>query len=66
MEQGIVKWFSPDKGYGFIAGADGVDTFVHYTGIKGTGVRNLVVGQRVSFDLAENAKGTVAVNVQVL
>ncbi len=61
MSNGTVKWF--DKGYGFIAGDDGKDAFVHWSNIAGTGFRNLVEGQRVSYDVEESEKGLQALNV---
>ena len=64
---GYVKHFNPEKGYGFIAGQDGDDYFVHYTKIAGTGYRVLMEGQEVEFDLAPDRKGKVmAVEVKVV
>ena len=61
---GIVKWFSGQKGYGFIQ-PDGAeeDVFVHYSSIVGEGFRNLREGQRVSFSVEDTPKGPHAVNV---
>ncbi len=64
MATGKVKWFSETKGYGFIAMDDGNDIFVHYTGILGTGRRNLFEGQEVQFDIVQGPKGPQAANVQ--
>ncbi len=64
MPQGTVKWFSPQKGYGFISGDDGQDVFVHYTAIAGEGFRTLEQGQRVEFEVAEGRKGLQANNVR--
>lgn len=64
MPQGTVKWFSAQKGYGFISGDDGTDVFVHYTAIAGEGFRTLEQGQRVEFDVAEGRKGPQANNVR--
>ena len=67
--QGTVKWFSPEKGYGFIARDDGQgDVFVHFTGIQGSGYRNLEEGQKVEFDIEPDprGKGPRAVNVVVI
>jgi CspA family cold shock protein len=51
---GTVKWFSHEKGYGFITPDDGgEDLLVHYTGVRGTGFRALAAGQKVSYDLAD-------------
>ncbi len=63
MSDGKVKWFNPRKGYGFIAGADGSDIFVHYSSISGDGYRTLVEGDTVSFDTVEGEKGLRAENV---
>ena len=63
MAEGIVKWFSEQKGYGFIEQDDGRDVFVHYSSIMGQGFKTLTDGQRVSFDVDENDKGPVAKNV---
>jgi CspA family cold shock protein len=61
-----VKWFSPEKGFGFITQADGPDVFVHYSGITGDGYRNLEEGQAVEFDIAEGQKGPQAQNVRIV
>lgn len=67
MPEGVVKWFSQEKGYGFITPDDGgKDLFVHYSEIQGSGFRNLDEGQRVSFDSQEGAKGPQASNVSPL
>jgi CspA family cold shock protein len=63
MAQGTVKWFSPEKGYGFISQDNGEDVFVHYTGIVGEGFRTLEQGQRVQFDITDGRKGPQASNV---
>jgi CspA family cold shock protein len=63
---GTVKWFSTQKGYGFIQRPEGSDVFVHYTGIQGSGFRNLSEGQEVEFTVEESPKGPHAVNVVVL
>ena len=60
---GIVKWFSPDKGYGFIRDQEGKDYFVHYSGINGEGYRNLDEGQEVEFELGESHGRECAVDV---
>ncbi len=62
---GTVKWFSRDKGYGFIARDDGEkDVFVHYTSIQSDeGFRNLDEGQRVQFQIEMTPKGPSAINV---
>jgi CspA family cold shock protein len=63
---GTVKWFSPEKGFGFITQADGPDVFVHYSGITVDGYRNLEEGQAVEFDIAEGQKGPQAQNVRIV
>ena len=62
---GTVKWFSPTKGYGFIQpDAEGrEDLFVHYTAIRGSGLRNLDKGQKVEFSIEDTPKGPQAVDV---
>lgn len=63
MYQGKVKWFSNDKGYGFIEADDGEDVFVHFTGIVGDGFKTLDEGQLVSFEITEGNRGPQAANV---
>ena len=60
---GTVKWFSKDKGYGFIKQDDGPDVFVHHTAIQSSGYRTLEEGERVEFDIVEEPKGLKAANV---
>ena len=64
LTQGTVKWFSNEKGYGFIARPDGDDVFVHYSAISGEGYRTLTEGQEVEFDIVEGPKGKQAANVK--
>jgi cold shock protein len=61
--RGTVKWFSQEKGYGFITGEDGRDVFVHHTSIEGEGFRTLADGERVEFEVMEEPRGVKAVNV---
>ena len=66
MEKGKVKWFSKDKGYGFISPEDGTkDVFVHYSGIDSKGFRNLQNDQRVTYEVQQAEKGPQAINVRV-
>jgi CspA family cold shock protein len=62
-EQGTVKWFNNEKGYGFISRESGPDVFVHYTAILSEGYRSLNEGDRVSFEVVEGQKGLQARNV---
>ena len=66
MAEGIVKWFSEKKGYGFLEQDDGRDVFVHYSSINTPGFKTLEDGQRVSFDVEENERGPVAKNVNAI
>lgn len=63
MVQGTVKWFSGQKGYGFITKDDGQDVFVHFSAINGDGFRTLQQGERVQFEITEGPKGLQAANV---
>ncbi|MFJ7826376.1 cold-shock DNA-binding protein family [Psychrobacillus sp. OK028] len=63
MQQGKVKWFNNEKGYGFIEYNDGEDVFVHFTGIQGEGFRALDEGQQVTFEIVEGNRGPQAANV---
>ena len=65
MAGGSVKWFSDEKGYGFITPDDGSkDLFVHFSNIEGDGFRSLTEGQRVSFETQEGRKGPEATAVR--
>jgi len=67
MATGTVKWFSDDKGFGFITPDEGDrDLFVHHTGIEMEGYRSLAEGLRVSYEEERGDKGPKAVNVQKL
>jgi CspA family cold shock protein len=62
---GTVKWFSSEKGFGFITPEDGsADVFVHFSAIQGDGYRNLDEGQRVEYDVTQGQKGPQAANVK--
>ena len=64
MAQGTVKWFSQERGYGFITPDDGSeDVFVHYSGIEGGGFKSLDEGEKVSYEVTEGKKGSQAANV---
>jgi CspA family cold shock protein len=62
-EQGTVKWFNDEKGFGFIVREQGADVFVHHDSIIAEGFRTLVEGDRVSFEVVEGPKGLQAKNV---
>ena len=67
MAQGTVKWFNPDKGYGFISREDGDDLFVHYSEIQMDGFKTLDEGQAVEFDVTTGQNGKLqASNVRKL
>ena len=63
MARGKVKWFSNQKGYGFITPESGSDVFVHYSAISGDGYKTLEEGQEVEFDIEKGDKGEQAKNV---
>lgn len=63
MARGKVKWFSNQKGYGFITTEDGKDVFVHFSAISGEGYKSLEEGQEVEFELTQSPKGEQATNV---
>jgi CspA family cold shock protein len=63
MARGKVKWFDPQKGYGFIELEGSKDVFVHYSAIRIQGFKTLQEGQEVQFDLLEGDKGPHADNV---
>jgi CspA family cold shock protein len=60
---GRVKWFNPEKGYGFIEREDGGDVFVHFSAIQMEGFKTLNEGDRVQFDIVEGPRGPQAANV---
>jgi CspA family cold shock protein len=63
MNNGTVKWFNSDKGFGFITGEDGNDVFVHFSAIQADGFKSLEEGQAVTFDIEEGQRGMQAVNI---
>lgn len=60
---GKVKWFSAEKGYGFIEQEGGGDVFVHFSAIQDEGFKSLTEGQQVEFEVSEGARGPQATNV---
>ena len=67
LATGTVKWFSDEKGYGFITPDDGSkDLFVHHTGIDGEGFKSLAEGAKVEFEAVEGQKGPQATNVRAM
>ena len=65
MNNGIVKWFNAEKGFGFISVDGGEDVFVHYSAIQTNGYKSLEEGQRVSFDVENGRRGLQATNVYI-
>ncbi|AEB29535.1 MULTISPECIES: cold-shock protein [Carnobacterium] len=63
MEQGTVKWFNAEKGFGFIEREGADDVFVHFSAIQGEGFKSLEEGQAVTFDVEEGNRGPQAANV---
>ena len=66
MAQGKVKWFSNEKGFGFIEREEGDDVFVHHSAITMDGYRTLTEGQEVEFEVVQGDKGLQASNVQAV
>jgi CspA family cold shock protein len=66
LAEGTVKWFSNEKGYGFIAREGAEDVFVHFSAIQADGYKSLMEGQRVEFEVVQGQKGLQAANVQLL
>jgi CspA family cold shock protein len=64
LATGTVKWFNPEKGFGFISQEGGPDVFVHFSAIAGDGYRNLEENQKVEFDVTQGPKGLQAANVR--
>jgi CspA family cold shock protein len=66
VAEGTVKWFSNEKGYGFISQAEGEDVFVHFSAIESDGYKSLQEGQAVEFEVTDGPKGKQAANVRLL
>ena len=67
MNNGTVKWFNSEKGYGFISNDNGGDdVFVHFSAIQGNGFKTLAEGQNVEFEIQDGQKGPAAVNVTAI
>ena len=66
MEQGTVKWFNADKGFGFLSRESGDDVFVHFSAIQGDGFKSVEEGQAVSFEVQQGDRGLQAANVTKL
>jgi CspA family cold shock protein len=64
LAEGTVKWFSNEKGFGFISRDDGDDVFVHHSAIEMEGYRTLAEGQKVQFEIVDGPKGKQASNVR--
>ena len=63
MQNGKVKWFNNEKGFGFIEVEGGDDVFVHFSAIQGNGYKSLEEGQEVSFEIVDGSRGPQAANV---
>ena len=63
LVKGQVKWFNPEKGFGFINRGEGADIFVHYSQINGQGYKTLLEGEMVEFEVCETDRGLQAKNV---
>ncbi|MGM7722124.1 cold-shock protein [Metabacillus sp. Hm71] len=63
MQQGTVKWFNAEKGFGFIEVEGGSDVFVHFSAIQGDGFKSLDEGQKVTFEVEQGQRGPQATNV---
>ncbi|NLC66306.1 MAG: cold-shock protein [Clostridium sp.] len=66
MQNGTVKWFNSEKGYGFITGQDGTDVFAHFSAIDSDGYKSLEEGQEVSYEVVDGERGKQAANIKVL
>ena len=66
MNKGTVKWFNPDKGFGFITTDNAKESFVHYSAIQGNGFKTLDEGMKVTFEVVNGKQGMQAKNVNIL
>lgn len=66
MNNGTVKWFNAEKGFGFIEQENGGDVFVHFSGIASDGYKTLEEGQKVTFEITDGQRGDKAVNVKTV
>lgn len=66
LPEGTVKWFSDQKGFGFIEQENGSDLFVHFSAIESDGFKTLAEGQKVTFEASEGPKGPQATNVRIV
>jgi CspA family cold shock protein len=64
MARGTVKWFDPNRGYGFIRPEQGEDVFVHISAVQASGLQTLQEGQAVEFDIEQGRKGLQAANLR--
>ena len=66
MAEGVVKWFNPKKGYGFVDGDGQPDVFIHHTSFKNKGMRILNQGDKISFEIVQGEKGPRAEDIAVI
>lgn len=66
MNEGTVKWFNSEKGFGFITQNEGEDVFVHFSAIQSDGYKSLEEGQKVTFEIEDGQRGPQATNVSAI